>query len=76
MSAAPQVFPDLLKMIASGEPTGATISLVGAAFALAFTALQWHWSHLLLRQVAKALRGGGRTADGGGGGSKVSNELV
>jgi len=61
------VFPDLFKIIASGEPTGATFSLLGAAAALAFTGLQWHWSYLLLKQIAKMLRGG-KKGDGGGAG--------
>ena len=51
-----QVLPDLASLIAAGLPPwelSLTLGAVGGTLAL--TALQWHWSWLLIRQLRKAL---------------------
>jgi len=61
-----RVVPDLLSVMrtslatSSGEDGRAALAIVGIFFASAFTLLQWYWSSLLLKQVQKAICGGGR----------------
>lgn len=64
-----QAIPDLISLIPTRPDTSGVVwLLVAIAFALGFTALQFYWSVLLFKQVAKALKGGG------GGGEDKSEE--
>ena len=51
-----QATPDLLVLLRRGEDGAAP--LFGLAIAVGFTALQLHWGALLLKQLAKLVRGG------------------
>ena len=54
-----QATPDLLVLLRRGEDGAAP--LFGLAIAVGFTALQLHWGALLLKQLAKLVRGGDKS---------------
>lgn len=56
------VLPDLVSITRSSTQGSGHVALAvaGICFSVAFTALQWFWSWLLLKQVMKMLRGAAR----------------